>query len=163
MASAHRLRVVLLWYLASVVVVLGAASLLAIFSSSSGSAVVEVLSAVCLLLGLAWIILGFLFAPSVGTFLAPGASWGIPIDWPRSAAPESNAPVLEDMRERLSRGTDLGIAMAALGFLLLATSIAFYLSALVGILAIVLLVGSVLALLVYSYLPPGPRQTPDGR
>jgi hypothetical protein len=53
--------------------------------------------------------------------------------------------------------------MAALGFLLLATSIAFYLSALVGILAIVLLVGSVLALLVYSYLPPGPRQTPDGR
>lgn len=132
--TANPLRALLWGGQASVLAMLGIAMAWAVWSLDPSSALLGCLSAGCVFLGLVWIILGYLCAPNMATYLGPGALPSVPIFSPKSAIPESNAQVLEDLGEDLSRGTDLGIAIEALGAVLILMGILAYIVPRAGIL-----------------------------
>lgn len=100
----------------------------------------ELLAAGWIFAGIAWVLLGWLYAPNVSTYLGPGGT-GVffrggagPIIAVSGARPAANPEVLADLGERLSRGTDLGVMLAALGALLFFVGVLAYLDVWLGIL-----------------------------
>lgn len=144
-------------FLGSVLVVFLAIAGWTLIASPGDAAVDAAVVAACTLLGLAWVVLGWLFVPSVETYVGPGASRGIPIFWPSSAIPERNAPVLEDLKGKLSGQTDMGIAFAVLGFLLIAVGLVFYAAPPVGALLLLGFVVCTLGVFAYTFVPRVPE------
>ncbi len=87
-------------------------------------------------LGVLWIAVGWVFAPSVETYLGQGAFEGFPIIGPSWANPARTPPVMDDLARKLSRETDVGLGVAALGFVLMSLGFVTYLAPTVGVVAI---------------------------
>ncbi len=150
MASATRsFRAVLAAYASSMLAVGALAALLAV-ATASAPALGEFLAAGWIVIGLGWIVLGFALAPSVSTFLGPGPTsfrgGAPPVIWPSSALPEANPPVVADLAEKLSQGTDAGILVAALGLALFSAGVVAYVNEWFGVLAAVLVLIAVAVL-----------------
>jgi len=124
-----------------------------LLTQASAAAVDAAVAGACILLGLAWIVLGWVFVPSVETYLGPGASRGIPILWPSDAIPERNAAVLRDLKGKLSWQTDMGVTLALLGILLMAVGFIFYAAAPVGLILLIGFLVCLAALFAYTFLP----------
>lgn len=114
----------------------------------------------CILLGLAWMIVGWLFVPSVETYIGQGAMRGVPIIGPSFANPERSAPVMEDLAWKLSSQTDVGIVLAVLGFLLMSVGFVFSLDPAAG-LALLVVFGIGLGVALGAVLAPPRRRAPE--
>ncbi len=121
--GTHLIRTVYAVYAASLVAAGAVSVFLGLFVAAPPS-VGDFLAAGWIFAGIGWVLGGYLLAPNVSTYMAPGripAHGGAPpFFWPSSAIPEASPQVLEDLGDKLSRGTDLGVMLAILGVLLLA-------------------------------------------
>lgn len=100
--------------------------------------------AAAILLGLLWILVGWIFTPSVETYLGQGRSFSFPIIGPSFANPQRNPAVMEDLGRKLGADTDLGLLLAGLGFALMSIGfVAFFLPvlALAAVAVFTILVG----------------------
>ncbi len=160
--TGSALGALLVWFLASVIGMLGVGFVVSVLGVPSLADPTGIWSAGCIFLGLAWLVLGFLLAPSVETFMSPGTGGRAPpILWPGSARPEPNQEVIEDLGEKLSSGTDLGIATAALGAVLFLVGVIFYLAPVMGLVALVIVCAGVVGM---RTIPPhgrGSARTPS--
>lgn len=150
MASETRsIRAVVAVYAGSLLTAL-ALAICGAFVTASGSVFDTLLAAGWILVGLGWVVVGYLLAPTVSTFLGPGASWvrggAPPAVWPSSALPEANPQVVSDLAEKLSRGTDLGVLVAVLGIALFTAGVVAYVNSLIGAVAGMLILVAVAVL-----------------
>ncbi|HYM39915.1 MAG TPA: hypothetical protein VEY12_07205 [Thermoplasmata archaeon] len=152
--STHRL---LEWFLVTAAAAVLGTLAAAQIGTFSDAARTQALVASCILLGLAWSIGGWILAPSVETYLGQGALEGRPVIGPSFANPERNRPVLEDLGGKLAGSTDVGIAAAVLGFLLMFTGGLTYVLPWAGLVALGVLLASAAGLFVVTGLPRRPR------
>ena len=141
------------WFLGSVLAFFSALLVGAFLVQASDAALGAAVLAATTVLGLAWLILGWAFVPSVETYLGPGASRGIPILSPSLAIPERNSPVLKDLKSKLSGQTDMGIAFALLGFLLMVVGFLFYAAPTLGLILLLAFLACLVSVLGYTLLP----------
>ncbi len=147
----------LAWFLVSVVAVLLIIVGVDLLTQRGNAAVAQSVVTGFVFLGLAWVVLGWMFTASVETYAGPGAMEGIPIIWPTSAIPERNRPMLEDLASKLGGQSDMGSSFAVFGFLLMAVGIVFYAAPWAGVVVIVAFLSAVTALLLYTLRPmPAP-------
>ncbi len=109
------------------------------------------LAAACILVGLIWVLVGYVLTPTVETYLGQGAMKGVPIIGPSFANPQRSRPVLADLAWKLSVQTDAGILVAVLGFALMTAGFLFYLAPGVGLLILAALLVVVAAVLVLTW------------
>ncbi len=162
--TVHTIRLLYAVYAATLLAVCGTGAVVAV-ATLSASSVGLVLAAGWIFAGIAWIVGGFLLAPSVATYLGPGGGvilWGAASTFgvTPSLRPIPSPEVLADVGEKLSRGTDLAALFAGLGVLLLVAgglaSVALWLGAAAG--AAILAFVVVLMLVAKGHpAPPGPR------
>lgn len=150
-SSALRL---LTWFALSVVAVLGVAGALSVLLPEVAA---EDVATASIVLGLAWMLVGWFLTPSVETYVGQGAVEGVPIIGPTFANPQRNPAVLADLTDRLSRQTDLGLVSAALGFGLMVVGFSFYVTPAAGFGAGLVCLAVVLAVLWRSSRSLRPR------
>ena len=159
--TGSALGTLLVWFLASVIGVLGVGFVVSFLGLPGLVDLTGIWSAGCIFLGLAWLVLGFLLAPNVETFMSPGAVRGTPILWPGSARPEPNEEVIQDLGEKLSSGTDLGIATAALGAVLFLVGVILYLAPVIGLVALVIVCAGVAGMRTFAPHGRGSPRAPS--
>ncbi len=147
------LQKILLGFLASVAVILLIALVPPILSLASPSSLSIPVAGACALLGIVWIIVGWLFAPSVEAYIGQGAVRGHPIIGPSFANPERSEPVMKDLAWRLSSQTDAGIVIAALGFVLLSMSVTYYADQFAGLVGLLVCATAFAVVLGLTFLP----------
>lgn len=90
-------------------------------------------------LGLVWLVLGWMFTPSVETYLGQGRAQSVPIIGPSFANPERNPAVIQDLGRKLGPQTDVGVILAGFGLALMSIGFVAYVFPVVGLAALVLL------------------------
>jgi hypothetical protein len=146
-------------YLVSLVLVLLVAGIVSAFDGFSSSALAATLRDGSILLGISWIVIGFLLGSSVNAYLGPG-SFGRrapPMIWPAGAIPQRSPEVLNDLRTKLSDPQGLSLLFVVLGILVLLVGVLAYLSLTAGLLAM----ASLAAAVVVSLAVRTPRLKPS--
>ena len=148
-------------YLFSLVSVLSIAGTMAAAAGFSLSAFGAALRDGSILLGLFWIVVGFLLGSSVNAFLGPAPVIGSrrappPIVRPGTALPERSPEVIANLRDRLSDPQQLSLLFAILGILGVIQGFVAYTSAVFGLLVASMLAAGVAILLVATTKPSRP-------
>ncbi len=148
MRSPNSARITLAIYLASVVLLVPIAEISVSLSGSPSSASANVLAGGAVLLGVAWMIIGYAAGMSISSYLGPGAFQNRPfLGGGRSSLPSLNPEVIEDVRQKMHDRSDPGLVLIGLGASLTAAGIITIVSSVIGLLALGALVLGVAVLL----------------
>lgn len=138
-------------YLGTLVLLLVIAGTIAAATGFSLSTFGTVLRDGSILLGLFWIVVGFLLGSSVNAYVGPGGySRAPPMIWPASALPERSPNVLENLKVKLSDPQSLSIFFVILGIVGVLLGFVAYASAVFGVLAAATLTIGVAVLLLVT-------------
>lgn len=151
-------RFVLLSYLAGLISVIGIAVIVDGLNGTAWPDTRDGIGAGVVVLGGAWIVLGYLTGASASSSLAPGASQ----DRPRLGAtawsmPSRNPQVVADLRAQLDDSADPSLVLIGLGALLTATGFLLLVSMLAGVVGLVALFAAVTVLLARGIRPVSHR------
>ncbi|HEX9339565.1 MAG TPA: hypothetical protein VF992_00090 [Thermoplasmata archaeon] len=148
MRSPNSARMALATYLASLLLLVPIAEISVSLSGWPSSASTDALGGGAILLGVAWMMVGYSTGMSVSAYLGPGAFQNRPfLGGGRSSLPSLNPEVVEDVRRKMQDRSDPSLVLIGLGAFLTAAGVITIVSWIVGFLALGALVLGVAVLL----------------